>query len=456
MCTTSASEWACSLHAKLRPRPTSIVPIPDSGVPAAIGYAQESGMPFELGIIRNHYVGRTFIEPEQRIRQLGVKLKHSANASVIRGNRVVLIDDSVVRGTTSKKIVQLMYEAGAGRCIMRISSRPSRIPTITASIRQQDGAAGRQLRSRGHARVHGPTAWRSCRSTASIAPSASSSAMIAVPQFTDHCFTGEYPTSSRIRTDRCMPGSFRFWRKWARPLLRKLAGRRTKCERHYICGILSRPHSPGEYHPYSSRTICNGRCMSAGQLAGAAAMAYAKSAILSFVVVAGVQAHVLPVGATQINTGGETGAYHASFCPPLAGQLKLAQFNYRCEPSAGTRENMDRVAADPRQLGFAQLDVFALESRQMKAESAFTIVRQDDVRECVFAVTRNKQISNWGEFSANAGNLRFILPPATSGSAGTFRLLRTIDPDGLGRAKAITHANSPEDAIRQALALRTR
>ncbi len=90
-----------------------IVPIPDSGVPAAIGYSQQSGIPFELGIIRNHYVGRTFIEPEQRIRALGVKLKHSANAGVIRGNRIVLIDDSVVRGTTSKKIVTLMYEAGA-------------------------------------------------------------------------------------------------------------------------------------------------------------------------------------------------------------------------------------------------------------------------------------------------------------------------------------------------------
>ena len=180
-------------------------------------------------------------------------------------------------------------------------------------------------------------------------------------------------------------------------------------------------------------------------------MAYAKSAILSFVVVAGVQAQAVSAGATQINTGGETGAYHASFCPALAGQLKLAQFDYRCTPSAGTRENMDRVSADPRQLGYGQLDVFALEGRQMKAENALTIVRQDDVRECVFAVTRNKQISNWGELSVNAGNLRFILPPATSGSAGTFRYLHTIDADGLGRAKAVTHAGSTEDAIRQAL-----
>src|SRR4026208_1840718 len=81
-------------------------------------------MPFELGIIRNHYVGRTFIEPEQRIRQLGVKLKHSANASAVRGNSIVLIDDSVVRGTTSKKIVQMMFEAGAREVHLRVSSPP--------------------------------------------------------------------------------------------------------------------------------------------------------------------------------------------------------------------------------------------------------------------------------------------------------------------------------------------
>ena len=101
-----------------------VVPIPDSGVPAAIGYSQESGLPFEYGIIRNHYVGRTFIEPEQRIRQLGVKLKHSANEFQVKGKRIVLIDDSVVRGTTSVKIVQMMREAGASEVHMRISSPP--------------------------------------------------------------------------------------------------------------------------------------------------------------------------------------------------------------------------------------------------------------------------------------------------------------------------------------------
>lgn len=179
-------------------------------------------------------------------------------------------------------------------------------------------------------------------------------------------------------------------------------------------------------------------------------MASIQSVILPLAAAA-LAALVAPAGADQINTAGETDAYHASFCPLLAGQLKLAQFDYRCTPSTGTRENMDRIAANPHQLGYGQLDVFALESRRVKAESAFTIVRQDDVRECVLAVTRNKQVSNWGELTAYAGSLRFILPPAASDSGGTFQFLRAIDPNGLGRAKSVTHAASAEDAIRQAL-----
>jgi amidophosphoribosyltransferase len=172
-----------------------IVPIPDSGVPAAIGFAQASSIPFELGIIRNHYVGRTFIEPEQRIRALGVKLKHSANASVIRGNRIVLVDDSVVRGTTSKKIVQLMYEAGAKEVHMRIASppithpdyygidTPDKIDLLAANkgledMRQFLGASSLAFLSvDGIYRAVGYD-HRDARS----------------PQFTDHCFTGEYPT----------------------------------------------------------------------------------------------------------------------------------------------------------------------------------------------------------------------------------------------------------------------
>lgn len=102
-----------------------VVPVPDSGVPAAIGYAAQSRLPFELGIIRNHYVGRTFIEPTDSIRHLGVKLKHNANAGLLTGKRVVLVDDSIVRGTTSKKIVSMVREAGASEVHMRIASPPT-------------------------------------------------------------------------------------------------------------------------------------------------------------------------------------------------------------------------------------------------------------------------------------------------------------------------------------------
>ena len=105
-----------------------VVPVPDSGVPAAIGFAAEFKIPFELGIIRNHYVGRTFIEPSDRIRHFGVKLKHNANAEMIRGKNVVLIDDSIVRGTTSKKIVQMIRDAGAAKVYMLIASPPTVAP----------------------------------------------------------------------------------------------------------------------------------------------------------------------------------------------------------------------------------------------------------------------------------------------------------------------------------------
>ncbi len=103
-----------------------IIPVPDSGTPAAIGYAQESGIPFELGIIRSHYVGRTFIQPGDQVRHLGVKLKHNANRALIAGKRIILVDDSVVRGTTSLKIVQMMRDAGATEVHMRIASPPTR------------------------------------------------------------------------------------------------------------------------------------------------------------------------------------------------------------------------------------------------------------------------------------------------------------------------------------------
>src|SRR5215211_5927281 len=103
-----------------------VVPVPDSGVPAALGFSQEAGIPFELGIIRSHYVGRTFIQPSQEVRHLGVKLKHNANSMLIQGKKIVLIDDSIVRGTTSLKIVQMMRDAGAREIHMRVASPPTR------------------------------------------------------------------------------------------------------------------------------------------------------------------------------------------------------------------------------------------------------------------------------------------------------------------------------------------
>jgi amidophosphoribosyltransferase len=105
-----------------------VVPVPDSGVPAAVGYSQESGVPFRMGLIRNHYVGRTFIEPVQSIRDFGVKLKLNPVRALLEGKRVVLVDDSIVRGTTSRKIVRMMREAGATQVHMRISCPPTISP----------------------------------------------------------------------------------------------------------------------------------------------------------------------------------------------------------------------------------------------------------------------------------------------------------------------------------------
>lgn len=115
--------------AKEQPAPCDVViPVPDSGVPAAIGYAGEAGIPFEMGLIRSHYVGRTFIEPQQSIRHFGVKLKLSPIAETLRGKRVVVVDDSIVRGTTSRKIVKMIRDAGAKEIHVRISSPPTTWP----------------------------------------------------------------------------------------------------------------------------------------------------------------------------------------------------------------------------------------------------------------------------------------------------------------------------------------
>jgi len=125
-----------------------VVPVPDSGVTAALGYATESGLPFRFGLIRNHYVGRTFIEPEQRVRDFGVKLKLNPVRSLLAGQRVVLIDDSIVRGTTSRKIVRLVRDAGAKEVHMRISCPPTISPCyygVDTPVKSQLIAANKSL-----------------------------------------------------------------------------------------------------------------------------------------------------------------------------------------------------------------------------------------------------------------------------------------------------------------------
>ena len=172
-----------------------VVPVPDSGVPAAIGFAQASGIPYELGIIRNHYVGRTFIQPSQAIRELGVRMKHSANRATIEGKRIVLLDDSIVRGTTSVKIVRMMREAGAKEVHFRIASPPITHPDyygIDTPTRDNLLAARMNLEEMRHymgadslAFLSVDGVYRACGYEARNN---------ALPQFTDHCFTGDYPT----------------------------------------------------------------------------------------------------------------------------------------------------------------------------------------------------------------------------------------------------------------------
>jgi amidophosphoribosyltransferase len=178
-----------------------VVPVPDSGVPAALGYSQASGVPFEMGIIRNHYVGRTFIQPTQGVRELGVRMKHSPNRAVLAGKRVVLIDDSVVRGTTSLKIVRMVREAGATEVHLRSASPPIMYPDfygIDMPERDQLLAANHSLEemakilevdSLGFLSVEG-LYW--AMEAGERDP--------AQPQFTDHYFTGEYPTRLLDRT----------------------------------------------------------------------------------------------------------------------------------------------------------------------------------------------------------------------------------------------------------------
>lgn len=171
-----------------------VVPVPDSGVPAALGFAQEANLPFELGIIRNHYVGRTFIEPSDSVRHLGVKLKHNANRTVIEGKRIMLIDDSIVRGTTSKKIVAMLREAGAKEVHMRIASPP----TTHSCFYGVDTPDQKKL----IAHMHGIAEIAQLIGVDSLAylsvdglyrAAGEAKRDKATPQYCDACFTGDYP-----------------------------------------------------------------------------------------------------------------------------------------------------------------------------------------------------------------------------------------------------------------------
>jgi len=171
-----------------------VVPVPDSGVPSAIGYSQASGVPFELGIIRNHYVGRTFIEPTAQIRHLGVKLKHNANRQMLEGKIVVLVDDSIVRGTTSRKIVEMVRAAGAKEVHMRISSPP----TAHSCFYGIDTPSTEDLVAHTH-NVQEIAEMIGVDSLAYISIDGLYQAVgeagrnNASPQYCDACFTGDYP-----------------------------------------------------------------------------------------------------------------------------------------------------------------------------------------------------------------------------------------------------------------------
>jgi amidophosphoribosyltransferase len=172
-----------------------VVPVPDSGTPAAIGFSQAANLPFELGIIRNHYVGRTFIQPTDSIRHMGVKLKHNANRKMIEGKRVVLVDDSIVRGTTSQKIVQMVRDAGAREVHMRIASPPTRASCfygvdtpetaklLASRMTIEEMAEFIRVDSLGFLSIEG--LYRAVGEAARDNDS---------PQYCDACFTRDYPT----------------------------------------------------------------------------------------------------------------------------------------------------------------------------------------------------------------------------------------------------------------------
>ncbi|MDA8729926.1 amidophosphoribosyltransferase [Alphaproteobacteria bacterium] len=171
-----------------------VVPVPDSGVPAALGYAEAAKIPFELGIIRNHYIGRTFIQPTQQGRNDSVKMKHNANPATVRGKRVVLVDDSIVRGTTSRKIVAMMRAAGAAEVHMRIASPPTTNPCFYGvDTPDKDQLIAAKLDIDAIAKEIGADSLAFISIDGLYRAMGEAGRNPDVPQFCDACFTGDYP-----------------------------------------------------------------------------------------------------------------------------------------------------------------------------------------------------------------------------------------------------------------------
>ena len=171
-----------------------IVPVPDSGVPAAIGYSEQVKKSIELGIIRNHYVGRTFIEPTQQIRSLGVKLKHNVNKTLVKNKSIILIDDSLVRGNTSVKIIKMLYQAGAKEIHLRIASPPIKYPDYYGvDTPNKEDLLAANLSLEKMRKLINATTLKFLSIEGLYKSMGYEKRNAAYPQFTDHCFTGDYP-----------------------------------------------------------------------------------------------------------------------------------------------------------------------------------------------------------------------------------------------------------------------
>jgi len=171
-----------------------VIPVPDSGVPASIGYAEKIKKTIELGIIRNHYVGRTFIEPTQQIRSFGVKLKHNINKSLVKNKSLILVDDSLVRGTTSVKIIKMLYDAGAKEVHLRIASPPIKYPDYYGvDTPNQNELLASKLSIKEMQKFINATSLQFLSIEGLYKSLGHEKRNSSYPQFTDHCFTGEYP-----------------------------------------------------------------------------------------------------------------------------------------------------------------------------------------------------------------------------------------------------------------------